>query len=201
MPHTCFQEYITAMGKAKHEMEKFADEFEGNYAEAITKAEKNLGDRFDPTEYPNPQSIRTHFDLTFDFHPIPVGSDFQGLADQQVAKLSNTLEKKNRVMVENAMQETWARAYELVEQAADRFSDVDAMFHYTLIDKLRDAGTNLKYLNVTSDPMIEKVRATIEKHLTMNDAKEIRGDEALRTRLGKIAKALLKEMREHGEEG
>jgi len=199
LPHTMFMEYTKAMAHGKVAMTDAVDEFEKDYQSAITKAQQNLGSRFDPAEYPNPASIRQHFDLSFDFHPIPIGDDFMGLADQQIAKLSHTLQKRNRVMLENAMQETWKRCYELVEQAADRFGTPDALFHYTLIEKLKDASYSLKNLNVTGDPCIEKVRATIAKHLTMHDAAAIRGDDALRARLGQIAKACLKEMQTYNK--
>ena len=197
LPHTCFQEYITEMSKAQHTMKAALDEFVAGYQDAINLAQKNLGTRFDPSEYPNPATIRDRFGLDFDFHPIPIGDDFKGLADQQVAHLANTLEKKNRTMLENAMQETWARAYDLVERAAESFSEPKKLFHYTLIDSLRDAGNSLKYLNVTGDTMIEKVRTVIAKNLTAYDADDIRKDEALRKRLGQIATALLREMKEH----
>ena len=197
LPHTMFQEYITAMSKAKNQMDAALKEFSADYGNAVTRAKNSLGTRFDPSEYPNPQDIERHFGMTFDFHPVPIGDDFKGLADQQIAKLANTLQRKNRQMLENAMQETWARTYELVAQAADRFLKPEALFHYTLIDKLRDAATNLKNLNVTNDPVIERVRAVIAKHLAMHDADSIRKDEALRKHLGKIAEACVKEMNDH----
>jgi hypothetical protein len=42
-------------------------------------------------------------------------------------------------------------------------------------------------LNITNDARIEEIRTFVQKNLTMHDVKEIRKDDALRKRLGKLA--------------
>ena len=89
------------------------------------------------------------------------------------------------------MQEAWTRLYEIVSHAAEKLNTPDAMFHYTMVEKLRDAAKLLKHLNITQDTRIEAVRAYVEKHLTMHDVKEIRKDEHLRKLLAtKAAEAV-----------
>lgn len=194
LPNTLFMEYTTAMAKCKAEMDTAIAEFVPAYPGLIAIAQKRLGTRFNPTEYPNASAIQSHFALSFDFLPIPQGGDFQGLADAQVKKLAKTLNKKTATMLENAMQEAWTRLYEIVEHAATKLSDPDAMFHYTMVDKLREAAKLIKHLNITADARIETVRAFVEKNLTMHEVKEIRKDDALRSTLAGYAKSALAQM-------
>jgi len=196
MPNTLFMEYTTAMARCKMDMDTKLTVFETAYPMLVSIAEQNLGTAFDPSEYPNPSSIREHFRLSFDFNPIPVGSDFKGLQDAQIQKLGTALESKTRTMLENAMQDAWTQLYESVQHAHARLSNPDAMFHSTLVTKLQDHATMLKHLNATGDAGMEEVRKLVEDKLTKHDAKDIRDDDALRKRLSGDAAAIVKRMEE-----
>jgi len=196
MPNTLFMEYTTAMAKAKAEMDRLVTAFVKDYPSLLSIAQQNLGSAFDPVQYPNPSSIASHFRLSFDFNPIPVGTDFKGLQDAQVQKLGTALNAKTRTMLENAMQDAWKQLYETVQLAATRLTTPKAMFHSTLIEKLRDQAKILTHLNATKDKRIEDVRTLVENALTKHDAKDIRKDEALRKRLGESAAEIVRHMEE-----
>ena len=196
MPNTLFMEYTTAMAKAKAEMDRLVIAFEKDYPSLLAIAKQNLGSAFDPAQYPNPSSIAQHFRLSFDFNPIPVGTDFKGLQDAQVQKLGAALNKKTRTMLENAMQDAWVQLHDSVQLAYDRLSQPKQMFHATLIKKLVDQASILTHLNATKDPRIEAVRKMVEDKLTKHDAKDIRKDEALRKHLAEQASDILKHMEE-----
>lgn len=191
LPNTLFMEYTTEMATYKSNMDLAIGRFVPAYPALITQAQSRLGTRFDPTEYPNASSIADHFLLSFDFLPVPQGGDFQGLADAQVKRLASSLNKKTSTMLENAMQDAWARLYEIVSHTEAKLSNPDSMFHYTMVEKLRDAARLLKHLNIIKDQRIEDVRAHVEKYLIMHDAKEIRKDDALRRHLAIKAKEAL----------
>ena len=196
MPNTLFMEYTTAMAKAKAEMDALVKQFVDKYPSLLAVAEKKLGSAFDPAQYPNPASIASHFRLSFDFHPIPVGADFKGLQESQIEKLGTALNKKTRSMLENALQDAWQQLYDTVSHAAATFSTPKQMFHASLIEKLRDQAAMLKHLNATKDSRFEEVRKMVEAGLIKHDAKDIRKDEDLRKRLGEAAKEVVKYMQE-----
>lgn len=199
LPNTLFMEYTTAMAHCKADMDQALADFIPDYPRLVAIAEQRLGTSFNPSEYPNPASIAAHFDLSFDFHPIPDGGDFKGLQDAQISKLADALERKSRVCLENAMQDAWSRLHETVKHAWEKLADPKAMFHYTMTDKLREQAKLMKHLNVTNDPRIEEVRNMVEKKLTKWDAKDIRKDEDLRKRLAKDAKEIYDTMCEQGK--
>jgi hypothetical protein len=196
LPNTLFMEYTTAMAHAKQEMKQALADFIPAYPGLVNLAKTKLGTRFNQAEYPHSSSIGQHFDLSFDFMPIPLGDDFKGLAQAQVDKLADAMQRKTNVMLENAMQDAWVRLHEIVSHAAERLGNPDALFHTTMVENIREQAKLLKHLNVIGDQRIENVRFYIEKHLTMHEAVDIRKDEHLRKTLAKYAKGALEMMDE-----
>ena len=194
LPNTMFFEYTKAMGKHKADMDATLDEFVQAYPTLIAVAQQKLGTAFNQMDYPRPEVIKEHFALSFDFDPIPSGGDFQGLQDAQVQKLAGALARKTRQKLENALADAWARLYEDVKHAATVLLDPNAMFHYTLVDKLREHGSMLEHLNVTKDTRLEQIRTRVKKELTMYDIKDVRKDDALRKQLGDSATDILTQM-------
>jgi hypothetical protein len=184
LPNTLFMEYTQEMATFKANMDTAVADFETVYPTLITIAQQKLKSAFKPGEYPHASTIAGHFSLVFDFLPIPMGGDFQGLADAQVTALANTLQNKTATMVENAMADAWMRMLKVVTHAAEKLNDPDKMFHYTMVDKLRECAEMLKHLNITGDTRVEEVRAFVEQNLTKHDAKDVRKDDALRKRMG-----------------
>jgi hypothetical protein len=200
LPNTLFMEYTTAVANAKVEMDTALSEFVIAYPNLITIAQQKMGTAFNQIEYPAAASIHQHFDLQFEFDPIPKGSDFDGLQGQQVDKLAEALNRKTRTMLENAMQDAWLKLYDTVQHAATKLANPDAMFHYTLIEKLCDQASMLKHLNVTGDSRIEEIRDAVERDLTKHEVKDIRKDDALRKLLAEKANSIHERMKEYANE-
>lgn len=200
LPNTRFFDYVQTMGEHKAVMESALEEFVDAYPTLIAIAQQKLGSAFNQADYPRPEVIEKHFSLEFDFDPIPTGGDYQGLQDAQVEKLAANLQKKTQQKLENALADAWQRVYDDISHAARVLSNPDAMFHYTLLDKLTNHVANLKHLNVVSNAKIEEVRQDIHKAFAAHDVKGIRDDDALRKRLGEEAAAIQKKMEDYANE-
>lgn len=196
LPNDRYFRYVKAMAGHMQEVQQAVDEFCNNFPKYVQIAQQHLGTAFDASEYPSVSEIRSRFGLDFDFSPIPKGNDFQGLTDAAVQKLADKLEERSRTMAENAMQELWDRAYELVERAHTNYNKPDAKWHFTLPQKLNQLPADMRELNVTKDDRIERLADDIEKHLTGYEADAIREDDALKRRLGEAATRILKDMEE-----
>lgn len=194
LPNTLFFEYTQEMAKFRKEMEQALADFIPAYPSLIQEAKKNLKGSFNAAEYPNPSSIGQHFNLSFDFQPIPKGTDFKGLPQQQLTALAKHLNNSTQKMLENAMQENWVRLRTVIEHMAKKLSDPAARFHSTLVENVREIVRLLTHLNVTNDQKIEKVRAYAEKHLCAHDAAELKKNPALRTKVAAHAQSALSMM-------
>lgn len=194
LPNTLFVEYTTVMAAKKKAMQEALDAFVPKYPELVEQARKKLGKRFDPREYPNVSSIRAHFNLSFDFQPIPKGDDFAGLPQAQLDALAAKINDNTRKMAENAMQDVWIRLYEAVSRMAERLSSPDKLFHNTLVQNVRDIARLLSHLNVTGDAKIEALRQKVEKHLCQHEPKVLRENPVIRAQVGAHAKSIIEEM-------
>jgi hypothetical protein len=197
LPNTLFFDYAQTMGQHKVEMLAALEKFTTAYPTLIAISQQKLGTSFNQNEYPAPSAIDAHFALEFDFEPIPTGGDYQGLQDAQVEKLADALSRKTQKRLENAMQDAWQRLYDDVERTAAALSNPDAMFHYTLFEKLTEHASMLAHLNVTQDPRIESIRLDVKTHLSNHDPKDVRKDDALRKRLGEEATRIFNDMKEY----
>ncbi len=189
--NTLFFEYTQKMAKYRKEMEDALAIFEPEYPNLIKLAQVKLGKRFDPREYPNPSAIRAHFNLSFDFQPIPKGEDFMGLPKQQLDKLAQHLNSQTQTMMENAMQENWVRLHDVISAMVERLSSPDKRFHSTLVENVREAVRLTEHLNMTKDQRITDVQKYAEKHLCKHDAEELRKNPTLRLQVAGHAKSAI----------
>lgn len=194
LPNTLFDEYITIMAQHQKAMREALNEFIPQYPQLIQEAQAKLGDRFVPSEYPNPSSIRTKFNLSFDFSPIPAGDDFKGLAATQLDALAKKLNRSLEQQIENAMQDLWARIHEAVSRMAERLGSPDKTFHNTLVQNVRDVARLAGHLNVIGDPKVEEVRKLIEVHLCQHEPKDLREKPMLRQQTAAFALDILQRM-------
>lgn len=194
LPNTLFVEYTTVMAQKKQQMQDALAKFIPAYPQLVEEAKKKLGKRFDAREYPNASSIASHFDLSFDFQPIPKGDDFKGLPQAQLAALAAKVNENTRIMAENAMQEVWMRLYDVVSKMAERLSSPDKLFHNTLVQNVRDTVRLLAHLNVTHDARVEALRKKVEKHLCQHDPKVLRENLVIRAQVAAHAQSIIEEM-------
>ena len=195
LPNSLFFDYTKAMATFKADMKAAVAAFVPAYPSLVEQAEKKLGKRFDRTEYPNAESIEQHFDLSFDFQPVPEGSDFKGLPQQQCDALANAIQSKTTTMVENAMQDLWTRLYEAVTHMSERLSHPDKMFHHTMVSNIANLAYLMKHLNVTGDRRMEELRQRVQKDLCRYDAEALRKDAACRRLVATAATEILAQMK------
>lgn len=194
MPNTLFMEYITEMGQAKQTMQAKFAELRMAYPQLLIEAERNLGDAFVVTDYPTPDALEDLFSLEFEFSPIPDGMDFKGLPAQQARKLADKLTASRNLCLENAMQDVWKRARDVVARMIERLDNPKHEFHDTLVTNVRETADLLRHLNATNDAKIESIRQRIEDDLCRHDPKTLRDDLRKRALTATLAKSILEDM-------
>ena len=194
LPNTLFVDFTIAMATQKKLMEQGIQVFKPLYPGMIEAVKKTLGSRFDRREYPPVDSIEKHFDMSFDFEPIPKGDDFKGLPQVQLDALAAKVNDATRERAELAMQEVWARLYKVVARMAERLSDPEHGYHATLVTNVKDAVRLARHLNVASDTKVDALCKKIERQLCQHEAKVLRENAVLRNEVCGQAKSILQEM-------
>ena len=201
LPNTLFFEYTQTMAERKASMLTSVGIFKAEYPTLMQRAQQKLGSSFDINEYPLPSEIDAHFDLAFDFMPIPAGSGFKGLPQQQLDALARKLNESTLQMAENAMQDMWTKLYTAVSKMAERLSDPEKKFHYTLVDNIREAVQYVGHLNVLDDKRVEEVRVLVQQHLCNETIEVLRDNLSVRSKVAARAVEIMERMQQFDNQG
>ena len=199
LPNQLFFDFTKRLNASKAKMRELVDTFEQEYPQLVQMAKQHLGSLYNPSDYPAPGTIRSHFRLDVEFSPIPEGDDFAGLPEAVLNKLSSRVNDQVTQMMDNAMQHAWNTLYECVEHIAERLSDEDKMFHATTIEKAEELADMLPAMNIVNDPKLDEFATRLKDKVVCYEAKVLRNSTKLRSAAAKEARAILAEMQQMSE--
>jgi hypothetical protein len=180
LPNLLFERYIASMGKLKREADKQLDILINDYPALVNQAMSNLAGLADASDYPDATTVRSSFNLSFDFAPIPNGSEFRGLPEHFLAKLAGSLAKKQTQMLETAQKDMWERARKRVSHIVERLKDPDAKVWEATVENVRELVDLLPAWDITGSDQVREIAEDIQKMLSGVDVKDIRADQRVR---------------------
>jgi hypothetical protein len=160
----------------KEEQDKFYDmvrDFKALYPTLITAQAMALGQMFNREDFPTTQQIEDKFAFNVGYIPVPASGDFRvNVGNAAQAYLCEQYEKMAEQRVELAMNDFKDRLKDHLVRMSDRLT-VDIVdgeektrkFNDSLLDSALDLCVLAKDLNVTRDPEVEEVRATLQSVL------------------------------------
>ena len=198
LPNALFDRYMTAMGQRRRAAMAALDKFIADYPTDIVTAQANLGGLAKASDYPDPAEVRTLFRISFDFEPIPAGNAFNGLPGATLEKLGAALERKQRVMLDQAAKHMWAEVRDRLEFLIGRLGKPDASFRATTVEGVQELADLVPAWNVSHDERAEWVASEIGDALGGTDAAAIRNNEQLRASVVDKARAITERMASWG---
>jgi len=195
-----FESFNSEMVEFKANAEAFADEFCSHYVEAYERARNELGELFEPSDYPSEAAIRSRFGFSIRYSPIPLSNDWRvaGLTDKVNSDCRRAIEANTKECIADAMRDVWKRLYTRVEKMADRLSDEDAVFHSTLVTNLIELTDLLPMLNLMDDKNLAHMGDDIREKLCVYDADTLRHNFDDRKKVATEATTILDRMKECG---
>jgi hypothetical protein len=190
LPNLLFDRYLTEMSKAKREATRLLAGFVDQYPDLIVRAQANLADMAEVTDYPAVDAIANKFKLSFDFTPIPAATAFQGLPEGMLERLGSQLHARQMGAVQAAQASMWERVRETVGHLIERLEDPDKIFKVNTIESVRELVTLLPGFNTTNDPRVAPVVTAIENMLLGVDPKQLRDNQDTRADVVKQAQAI-----------
>lgn len=170
-----FESYNAEIRKLRSEFAAAVDSFISGYDSYRDQAAIDLGDLFDPTEYPSAHEIRRRFvfDRPF-FAPLPSAADFRAdigadmLADERAA-----MESRLTDVYTNAMRDVTARIAETVGHMARTLESykpaggkgirAEGTFKDSLVENVRALVALIPSLNITNDSRIAAIAVEMAK--------------------------------------
>jgi len=190
-----FTNYADTLRKKIADIDRAADEFVQDYPTLRTQAAMRLGGLYKPEDYPNVSDIRSKFSVNVSYNPVPMADDIRvNLAADQIAMIEKSINASTTTAIHTAMQDCWQRLHEVVSHACDKLSDPSAIFRDSLIENVQDVCNVLDKLNVTNDPDLESMRATVQKTIASMNPQTLRDSKVARQTTADKAKAILDSM-------
>lgn len=155
------------------------------YPAEIAKAQLELADTFDESEYPSLQKYVSMFHWNLSIEPLPTGNDFRLQAEQHV--IDDLCEKYNAALdsrIKAASQSLWERLLKPLTNMSERLADSDTgehkRFHSTLVQNVLDIVDVMRSSNLTNDPEMDRVRKELKAVLTGVTADGLKSSDPLR---------------------
>jgi len=206
LPTRGYINYMDKMRGAKHKVEDAVKLFVKGLPEYITEAQVRLGDMFHVEDYPDEATLKDKFHFDVEVNSIPNAADFRAkLSDDQVKSIVKDIEKRCNKRLENAMNDVFERASELVEKMKERLrgfqpptegQKAKGIIRDSVVYDIFEFANMMETLNVTDDERIEGLRKQLLSDLVEPASPEIlRTDTKARALAIKNADAILKKVK------
>lgn len=115
LPTARFIEFADRIDKYKLEYDMSATAFLNNWANVMYHAQQQQGDMFDGSAYPDVSELKRRFKFVVNYKPVTDMSDFRvSLQDEELDKLSQTVEANTKQAMEDMMRAPLERLREVV---------------------------------------------------------------------------------------
>jgi hypothetical protein len=161
-----------ALRKPRADFEEKVAAFLAAYPQLREEARKRLNGTFNEDDYPTPAYMANRFRVSFSVMPFPASNDFRvNLGDAEVDAIKAQIEAETTTIAQGAMREAWGRLRETLERMVERLAAKDedgepATYRDTLFSNLSEIADLLPRLNLTGDPVMDKLAADTKQAIT-----------------------------------
>jgi hypothetical protein len=171
------------------------DKFIVAYPNLVSAAAFQLGDLFDRSEYPEPETVARKFKFRVNYLPVPMAGDFRvDINEEAKAEIIMSCEGLYKERLDNAMKDAWTRLHDCLLRMSERLADDEKgdrkRIHDTLVENAVELVDLLKHFNLTGDTNMELARNELAVAIMNHDADDLREShmarEAVKTKVDAI---------------
>lgn len=194
LPSSLYTSFIETFNEDRRAWEALVNNFVDAYPSLRERAEEQLGDLYNPNDYPSPALIRKRFHMEINFMEVPTGDFRCSLTDDEIDFIRRDVVRRTKEAEELAMREVWQRLFDRVEHIATKLSDPEAIFRDSMLENAQEIVDLLPKLNISNDERLEKLRNEVQRRLLDTSPKELRTNPVLRKSKAKEANAIVSAM-------
>lgn len=175
LPVKMEQEFRTKLNDAMAELEDARTDYVQAYPGLVSASERDLGELFDATQYPDADKVKSLFTSKVTYWPIPESSHFVAEIASEAAKsaketieteIENRLVEATYDMVKRAKEVVSAFSNKLEQVKPESFIDGDddlytelvgGTFRDSLTENIADMARLIEAMNLTGNDQIKKV--------------------------------------------
>lgn len=186
-----YQEYLAEMMLIKRRFEEAVIEFIKNYDMHVEESKRNLGNMWNPYEYPTRAEVAAKFRFDLKLMPLPDATDFRvDIAKEEIILIQQDIKRRVDESLAAALKDAVSRLYSAMKHMADKLADQEAQFHYTLVENVREMIDLLPKFNFINDPTLTQL-ANEAKVLVAHNADTLRNNVTVRSETAVKARSLV----------
>lgn len=194
-----FDEYTMGQAEIRDAFYQQVDRFADIYPDIVDKAPVRLGKAFRVRDFPMPERIKSYFDYTIRFAPVPETGNWllDDVDEEDIEKLRNAVDNEKNGMFREATRELVDRTVKVLENLATQAKDYvegqpnGAMLRDVTINSVKEMADLIGAMNITGDPMLDVTAKEMQEKFSSLDAKEMRQNAVVRSSVKEAAERLL----------
>lgn len=173
LPTEMVIEYDTKLGVLKSKFWEAVQALQDNYSRLIVAAANDLGDAFDPADYPHAAQLR-HFyrwNSVFDRIPTVDTNDMRlEVPEEVIGLIREQLNQDLNPVIQGAIKKMIEVIDPVVNRLRARQTDASAKVFNSTFDRLEELPDIMRKFNVLNDPGIDEMIADIDKAVISAEA-------------------------------
>ena len=177
LPSTMYFDYVQMIRDSVMEIDRLADDYEGEYSSEIEKARIDMNGLFTESDYPAPHLMRARFGVDYRFEPIANSDDVRiwGIGDEAAKEIETQVREATENRIADAQKHVVAQVVERAREFIEKVNKFDAQvqqdakaprLYDTAVTNLRDVMTLvLSGMNFTGDQELTKLCEDLKKTL------------------------------------
>lgn len=172
-------DYTRGMREHKEAFSNAVNHFLMHYDIHISNARKRLGDRFDLSEFPTIENLRSRFGI--DIQPLPVPSSGHILIDLTSAGIDKSeIDREVERATNKAMERMWVSIYTRLDQIREVLDDPKHRVHKSHFDLLGDFVNKLEDFNMFNSQQFKDFVAFVRLRILGVPLEEVKHDPLVR---------------------
>lgn len=165
----------------------------------------NLGDLFNPLDYPPANEVEGAFSFSVAAEPMPESAHFKGagLSEKEAEEIRFGIEARHKAAMAQAQAEAWDRITVHVEKMIAKLRafkpatddhKADGIFRDSLVGNIQELVNVMPSLNITNDPDLTAVTTRLQTELCALTAGQLREDDGARDGVATAAESIMREV-------
>ena len=154
-----------------------------------------LGALFNPDHYPDVDTLRTYYEITLRYSPVPDAGDFRvDIGREAMAMVRDSYEKSYQSQLQSAYKDVWDRTYKALKAMSEKLEGEkkQGRFHESLVSNITDMVDLLDRFNVTNDPNMARAKIQIAQAMRGVTIDGLKEDDGFRLETKAKVDSLLK---------
>lgn len=194
----CFFDFNAKITQIINDIEQVAlPAFFAEYPNMVARAGSSdrLGALYNPDHYPDLDQLKSHYEITLKYAPVPDAGDFRvDVGHEALEMLKSSYESYYKEQIESAYKDVWTRAHEVLKNMSDKLAgEKRGRIYDSLVTNVEDMVGLLDQFNITDDANMRRAKARIEQTLRGVTPEALREDDSYRLETKRKVDDLLKE--------